>query len=401
MKATLRKHRWITSLAAAVLLGACSRDARLGSEGSDPVGPSAAPPGAQYVGVVPDGSDVNDVIDDNNLVPQGWLPDSRTLLFQAPLGFDSGDFDASGINAPTQTVHDENDAISFFEWDEESDDFSGQPSLECLDLATVHAAYVGTHARVAVLDTGVDPTHPRLVNNVQLINDPVLGLATLAGADPEGDAYAHGTHVVGVILNVAPGAWVFPFKVLNEHGTGTVFDLVAGIDAAVQQGVDIINMSLSVSATSMVVEKAIVRASNAGVTLVAAAGNNRPGGTPVFPANHPAVIGVAATEGESCLDLTSYSAWHATDVAFAAPGYVWGAHPQVQSGKCRVSNPERGGTSTACAVVTGCVALLHDAAIFHPIGVDPLDDLEATALPVSPAGSVLYGRVSPVDAFDL
>jgi hypothetical protein len=401
MMATLLKHRWILSIAVAASLGACSRDARLAPGDSPPSAPSSAPPaGPQYVGVVPPGSDVEDVIDDNDLIAQGWLPDSRTLLFQAPTGFDSGDFEAAGLNEETQTVKDENDIISFYEWDEVSDDFSGQPALACLDLLTVHATVTGTHSRVAVLDTGVDPNHPQLVNRVVLVNDPVLGTATLFGADPLGDAYAHGTHVTGVILNVAPGATVYPFKVLNEYGTGNVFDLVAGIDAAMDVNVDVINLSLSVSATSTVVEKAILRAWNAGVLIVAAAGNNRPGGTPVFPANHPAVIGVAATDGESCTDVASYSAWHATDVAFAAPGYVLGAHPLTKVGNHPISYSERGGTSTACAVVTGCLLLGMDAAPLFPPGFDPLVSLQNTAVPVAPAGSVLYGRVSPVDAFD-
>ena len=399
MKATLLKHRWIISIAAAALLGACSRDARVTSGDSVPAGPSAAPPGgAQFVGVVPDGTDVQDVIDDNNLIAEGWLPDSGTLLFQAPLGFDPTDFETSGPNASTQSVKDENDIISFYEWDEGPPDYSQQPDLLCLDLATVHAAATGTHTRVAILDTGVDPQHQHLLNRVVLINDPVLGTATIAGADPQGDAYAHGTHVAGVILHVAPAATVYPFKVLNEYGTGTVFDLVAGIDAAVAAGVHVINMSLSVSATSQVVAKAIVRADDAGVIMLAAAGNT--GGAPVFPAIHPAVIGVAATDGASCTTLEPYSAYHATDIAFAAPGAVHGAYPPVPEGKDEASNPERGGTSTACAVATGSVLLMLDDGMFFPPGFAPLQELENTAVPVT-GGSVLYGRVSPKDALGL
>ncbi|MCX7793361.1 MAG: S8 family serine peptidase, partial [Thermodesulfovibrionales bacterium] len=179
---------------------------------------------------------------------------------------------------------------------------------------------------IAVIDTGVDYTHPELIGKV------IKGYDFVNGDPDPMDDHGHGTHVAGIAaaksnngLGIAGVAWnakILAVKVLNSQGWGTLFDILLGIKyAADNTGVKIINMSLG-GGYSPLEELAVDYAVNTkGKLLVAAAGNNN-SSTFVYPAafsiNFPnKVIAVAAHDWNRCrASFSNYGTW----VSITAPG---------------------------------------------------------------------------------
>ena len=157
---------------------------------------------------------------------------------------------------------------------------------------------------VAVIDTGIDATHPDL-NVFSSVNcsggAPWKSSCGSGGADDNG----HGTHVAGTIgaldngigvVGVAPGARLWAVKVLNSSGSGYMSWIVAGIDyvAANSNSIEVANMSLGCECTSAAMNTAISNAISGGVVFVVAAGNNGTNANTFSPANHPDVVTVSA-----------------------------------------------------------------------------------------------------------
>ena len=104
----------------------------------------------------------------------------------------------------------------------------------------------GKSVKVCVLDSGVDPGHPRVgsVAGAVAIRLDEDGNA-IAEPDEEGDLCGHGTACAGVIREIAPEAEIYSVRVLGSGFTGSGDVLVAGLNWAVEQGYDVVNMSLS------------------------------------------------------------------------------------------------------------------------------------------------------------
>lgn len=104
----------------------------------------------------------------------------------------------------------------------------------------------GTGVRVCVLDSGVDASHP-LVGPVerawQVVSEPGR-VPRVRECEPQ-DASGHGTACAGIVRGIAPGASLSSVKVLNQGRSGSAAALIAGLAFAVQEGFDVINMSLS------------------------------------------------------------------------------------------------------------------------------------------------------------
>lgn len=154
---------------------------------------------------------------------------------------------------------------------------------------------------VAVLDTGVQHDHEdlkgRILEGASFVGDKEIN----NGADDQG----HGTFVSGFIaanadnnLGIAgvtgnQNVKILPVKVMDKNGSGTALDIAEGIDYAVAQGVDVINMSLS-GEYSETIEQAVQNAAKAGIVVVAASGNGGGNADVTFPAALPNVISVGA-----------------------------------------------------------------------------------------------------------
>lgn len=131
----------------------------------------------------------------------------------------------------------------------------------------------GLGIKVGVVDTGVDSTHEDIV---------VSGSWNFSTSSTTEDVYGHGTHVAGTIaakdntlgvVGVAPDAEIYSFKVLDDYGSGTWGSVAAGVDAAISEGMDVINLSLGGRSNSAILRASITQAWAAGVTTVVAAGN--------------------------------------------------------------------------------------------------------------------------------
>jgi subtilisin len=130
---------------------------------------------------------------------------------------------------------------------------------------------------IAILDTGIDVDHPDL--NV------VGGVNTIRATSSYNDVYGHGTHVAGIaaaldngigVVGVAPGARLWAVKVLNDRGSGSLSDIIKGIDwvTANAATIEVANMSLGGQGLSTTYREAIQRSVAAGVVYVVAAGNS-------------------------------------------------------------------------------------------------------------------------------
>ena len=208
-------------------------------------------------------------------------------------------------------------------------------------------------ATVAILDTGVDATHPDL--------DDVLvpGTSVLAGSHWSSDPNGHGTWMAGIVAAEADNAYgmagvayagvgVMPVVVLGADGTGQDTDIIEGVVYAADHGADVILMAFSNPGYSPALQAAIDYAWAQGAVIVAATGNDG-SSSATYPAGDRGVIGVAATDQADVLaGFSNYGA-----AAFmAAPGV------DIQASEPGGTRATISGTSAAAAHVAGGAALL-------------------------------------------
>ncbi|MGA9844555.1 MAG: S8 family peptidase [Nitrososphaeraceae archaeon] len=153
------------------------------------------------------------------------------------------------------------------------------------------------NADIAILDSGIDLTHPDLNVYAQK--------TFVAGTSSANDDNGHGTHVAGIaaakdnsigVVGVAPGARLWAVKVLDSSGAGAMSDVIAGIDYITQHAneIDVVNLSFGCRCDSSALNAAINSAVSAGITFVAAAGNSGADASNFSPASNPNVIAVSA-----------------------------------------------------------------------------------------------------------
>lgn len=173
---------------------------------------------------------------------------------------------------------------------------------------------------VAVVDSGVQATHPDLAGRVLAGYDYVN-----SDSDPADDN-GHGTAVAGVAaaqgndgIGVAGAAWnvsILPVKVMNSSGSGSYSAIASGITYAADRGARVINLSLGGTSSSSTLQNAVSYAWNKNCVIIAAAGNNG-NSTTVYPAAYPNVIAVSATTSSDA--LASFSSF-GSFVDLSAPG---------------------------------------------------------------------------------
>ncbi|MCH8092853.1 MAG: S8 family serine peptidase, partial [Proteobacteria bacterium] len=230
--------------------------------------------------------------------------------------------------------------------------------VERIGAGTVHAAAnKGAGVKIAVIDTGIDYTHPDLDANYaggwDFFNND---------GDPMDDN-GHGTHVAGTIVaeddgagvvGVAPDADIYALKVLNENGAGFFSDIIAAVEWTVANGIQVTNNSYGSSRDpGTIVKAAFDNSAAAGVLHIAAAGNsgraNGKGDNVGYPARYASVVAVAATNSND-----ARASWSSTgpDVELAAPG-VGITSTLLGGGYATYS-----GTSMASPHVAGTAALV-------------------------------------------
>lgn len=216
-------------------------------------------------------------------------------------------------------------------------------------IPEAHKATKGAGIKIAVLDTG-GTEHSDLISNIAMNID-------CTGNGNPADRQGHGTHVAGIIaasdnefgiLGVAPEAKVYCMKVLDDSGHGGYNTIEAGIREAINNQVDIINMSLgSARQPPDSLHSIIKEASERGIFIIAAAGND--GGSVNWPAKYPEVIAVGAI-GEN-KKLTNFSS-RGDEISVIAPGdNIYSTWLDNQYAVLR-------GTSQASPFVAGLCALI-------------------------------------------
>jgi subtilisin family serine protease len=209
--------------------------------------------------------------------------------------------------------------------------------------------------KVGIIDTGISNKHPDLLPNIK------DGVNTINPYKSWNDDNGHGSHVAGIVaalnndigvVGVGPQIDLYAIKVLNANGSGYLSDVIEGIEWAISNKMDIINLSLGTSADSQTLHDAISAAKNAGIVIVAAAGNN--GGPVLYPAAYPEVIAVSATDESD--NLASWSS-RGPEIDLSAPGV------SIYSTYKGTSYATLSGTSMAAPHVTGAAALVLNSPV--------------------------------------
>lgn len=275
---------------------------------------------------------------------------------------------------------------------------------------------------IAVIDTGIDETHPDLAGKIVAGYDFVDDDAT-----PH-DLNGHGTHVAGIAaaltnngVGVAGMSWnarIMPVRVLDASGSGTNSDIVSAINWASTHGAKVLNLSLGGPSYSSSMQNAVTAATTAGSLVIAAMGNCRTAGNGCptanptsYPAAYNNVMAVAATNRS---DGYAYYSQYGAHCDIAAPGGAMsylhdpnGIYSTLPT--YSVEMTEEGfslsydylqGTSMATPYVSGLAALIWSVAP----GLTPAQVQQAiqnTAVDRGPAGwdqDYGYGRIAPLAA---
>ncbi len=255
---------------------------------------------------------------------------------------------------------------------------------------------------VAILDSGVDLDHPDLVNNIWLnageiadngidddrnsYIDDVVGWDFVDSDNvPEPDVSGeydivsinHGTVVAGIlagtandsgIVGIAPHAKIMPLRILDEFGQGNTLVLSQAIDYAVENGADIINLSLVGKSYDNTIKQAIKEAYEAGVVVVAASGNEENKGlnlnvTPRYPVCEldeiNRVLGVSAVDNQK--KLATFANHGSNCIDLSAPGANFYSTLFQKTGDSKLTayyGTGWSGTSVAAPIISGTASLL-------------------------------------------
>lgn len=275
--------------------------------------------------------------------------------------------------------------------------FSKQWSLDAINAVPAWGVRKGTHSlKIAVLDTGIDRTHPEFADNIwsnprEIAGDGIdndangyiddtngwdftynaPGTVRSNGDNDPTDGHGHGTHVSGIIAaqgnnttgmtGICWDAAIVPLKVVGDDGTGFTSWMIAAVEYCVRNGIPVANASIGGASYSGFCKAAIDAAGTQGNLLfVAAAGNNGTDNdsTPFYPATYdcPNIVSVASTTSSGA--ISSFSNRGITSVDIAAPGSsITSTYPTGKSASGYIS---LSGTSMAAPMVAAVAALLHE-----------------------------------------
>lgn len=283
--------------------------------------------------------------------------------------------------------------------------YAKQWNLKLLNLETVWQNWSGSKDTiVAVIDTGILPGHPDLAGNI------IPGYDFIDDDNDPTDTnkeFSHGTHVAGIIgamtnnqQGIAGINWqvsIMPIRVIGKEGTGDYSALIAGIYWAVDNGANVINLSLAGSMDTIALREAIQYAVQHQVTVVAAAGNN--GSSPIlYPARYPEVISVGAVGPTR---ERAYYSNYGPELDLVAPGgdssiltekynTILSTAGYMDNNTAVYQYTWAQGTSMAAPHVSASVALLYSAGITDPVEIQRL--LRETADDLgSPGPDSFYG----------
>lgn len=278
-----------------------------------------------------------------------------------------------------------------------------QWGLDAVGAEDAWAHATGDGIVVAVIDTGVDGTHPDLQGKVIDGYDPYNNVNIPAGSDSDTDG--HGTHVAGIIaaknddkgiVGLAPDALIMPILGL-PGGSGNVYELALGVIWAVDNEAKVLNNSWGGATYSQLIKAAFDYALANNVIPVCAAGNDGEAWIH-FPSAYPGVIAVGATmPDDTVTDFSQIGGW----LSVAAPGEnILSCVPTwyVQDGTGdQLLYDYWGGTSMATPFVSALAAMLRE---LHPTATpyQIKKMIENTAVDIEAPGFDIYSGHGRIDA---
>ncbi len=274
-------------------------------------------------------TDIQKLVSDFGTTSDGQVDGMNIYSLTVPNGVDEATFENS-LLADTRVLYAEsNDTVGnqgvdgtqihfAFDRTPRPGTYLAQSAYQQVNVGTVHTLSTGSGITVAILDTGVNASHTALTGHIGTGYNAIH--ASLPPDDiADGltnDTLGHGTMIAGLVALLAPNANIMPIRVLDGDGSGTTLSVVAGIHYAVQHGAQVINMSFGGTNPSQALTDALNEAQQAGVVLVAAAGNDGVSAAQ-YPAAMSNVIAVASVEKDDT--KSSYSNF-GNYVAVVAPG---------------------------------------------------------------------------------
>jgi hypothetical protein len=304
--------------------------------------------------------------------------------------------------------------------------YAAQPAAQIIRLSDAQNGFNLSGAGiVAVIDTGVDTTHPVLVSSllpgydftrnqpgasewldvpglqgamgnssqneqpviVQQSSAAILDQSSAAILDggPYSD-FGHGTMTTGLVHLAAPKAKILPLKAFTSNGQGYLSNIIAALYYAVQHQANVVNMSFDVTSASPALNQAVTYANQNGVVLVASAGNGSTNAA-VYPAALDGqVMGIASTSDSD--QLSSFSNYGTPDVWIAAPG------ENVVSTFPGGTFASSSGTSFSSPLVAGSADLLLQAK--SPLNQSSAASALANAVQLTP--NLNHGRLDVYQA---
>ncbi|MCZ2257569.1 S8 family peptidase [Sporosarcina sp. G11-34] len=222
------------------------------------------------------------------------------------------------------------------------------------------APYTGKGVKVGVIDSGIDTSHKDLK-----VAGGICTIIPKRKCASTGELYSddlgHGTHVAGVIaalkngigtIGIAPEVELYSIKTIDKGDNGRTTDIIAGIEWAMEQKIDILNMSITTPRDDPALRLMLEKAYKSGIILVAAAGNEGYSQDTVqYPAKYPTVIAVSAMKSDKTWLAGSSLG---SEVELAAPGN------RIMSTFPKNEYMEMSGTSMASPHVAGIAALLKE-----------------------------------------
>lgn len=250
--------------------------------------------------------------------------------------------------------------------------FENQYAAPMLGLGAAHGLSRGAGVVIAVLDTGIDGTHPALSGavspqGVSFVPGSPQWSDSGDGLDSDGDGLVdeqvgHGTFVAGLIRLVAPDAMLLPVRVLDSDGIANNFQIARAVAWSIDRGAHVVNMSLGEDYESITIMDVVAEAKAKGVVVVGAAGNRATDDPREYPASDPNAVGVTALDWN---DARAPFANFGDQLDLAAPGDSIFMGPGADLAKSVIGPIPGGGygiwegTSFATAFVSGTAALVR------------------------------------------
>lgn len=321
----------------------------------------------QFVTRLTSNANIADVQGRHGLFVARAFEAERIYVLESPIGNDDdeelveleGDNELESVEPNRYVGGPEGNTQSFF-MNSVPELIETQPVVPFLDIGTAHNTSDGSGIVIAVLDTGITST-PRFASRLigggydfvleSTSTDEVAQALDTNANGVSDQLYGHGTFVAGLINLVAPGASLLPIRVLDSDGVGSSYSVASGIYHAIQQGANVINLSLATPEKDEVIEAAIQAAEAAGIVVIASTGNDNDQHKQ-YPAAHNTVISVTATD---LSDVKAPFSNYGSYVEMSAPGV------DIVSVMPDGTAATASGTSFSAAFVTGTAALARAA----------------------------------------